>query len=146
MSAEAAQEVRGRAARHLLMQFDEGELRGPINRDDEMEPALRGSDLGDVDMEIADRVSLELTLGRSFAFDPRQQRDSMTLQATMQRRARQMRDRRLQGVKAIVERQQRTMASSSTDRTVDLGFFGPVGRSKTEARFLHLATFLGSIP
>ena len=39
---QAAQEVRGRAARHLLMQFDEGELRGPINRDKEIELALGG--------------------------------------------------------------------------------------------------------
>ena len=39
---QAAQEVRGRAARHLLMQFDEGELRGPIDRDEEMELLLRG--------------------------------------------------------------------------------------------------------
>jgi hypothetical protein len=81
---QAAQEVRGRAARHLLMQVDEGELRGPINRDDEIELALRGSNLGDVDMEIADRVSLELTLGRSFAFELWQPRDSMTLQAARQ--------------------------------------------------------------
>ena len=66
---QAAQEVRGRAARHLLVQFDEGELRGPINRDDEIELALNGSNLGDVDMETADRVGLELTLGRGFAFD-----------------------------------------------------------------------------
>jgi hypothetical protein len=34
----------------------------------------------------------------------------MALEATMQRRARQMRDGRLQGVKAIVERQQRMPA------------------------------------
>jgi hypothetical protein len=27
---------------HLLMQFDEGELRDPIIRDDEIEPTLRG--------------------------------------------------------------------------------------------------------
>jgi hypothetical protein len=33
------------------MQFDEDELRGPINRDNEMEPALRGSNTRDVDME-----------------------------------------------------------------------------------------------
>ena len=88
------------------MQFDEDELRGPINRDDEMELALSGSNLGDVDMEIPDRVSLELAPGRSFAFDLRQSRDSMTLQAAMQRRARQARDRRLERVEAIVERQQ----------------------------------------
>jgi hypothetical protein len=63
----------------------EGELRGPIDRDDEMEPALRGSDLGDVDMEIADRIDLELALGRGFAFDLGQPRDPMAPQAAMQR-------------------------------------------------------------
>ena len=62
---QAAQEVRGRAARHLLMQFDEGELRGPIDRDEEMELSLSGSNLGDVDMEISDRVSFELAMGEA---------------------------------------------------------------------------------
>jgi hypothetical protein len=81
---EAAQQVRRRAARHLLMQFDEDELRGPINRDNEMEPALRGSNTRRCRYGIADRVSLELTLGRSFAFNLGQPRDSMKLQATMQ--------------------------------------------------------------
>src|ERR1700733_4473364 len=32
-----------------------------------------------------------------------------------------------------------TTASSSPDRTVDLGAFGPVGRSETEVRAFHLA-------
>src|SRR4029077_19237732 len=80
---EAAQQVR-RAARHLLMQLDEDELRGPNNRDDEMEPALRGSNTRRCRYGIADRVSLELMLGRSFAFNLGQPRDSMKLQATMQ--------------------------------------------------------------
>jgi hypothetical protein len=35
------------------MQFDEGELRGPIDRDEEMELFLNGSNLGDVGMELA---------------------------------------------------------------------------------------------
>jgi hypothetical protein len=39
-----------------------------------------------------------------------------------------------------------TTASSSTDKTVDLGFFGPVGRSETEVRALHLATVFGLTP
>jgi len=60
---EAAQEVGGDATRHFFMQFDEGELRGSVDRDYEIELALRGSDLGDVNMEIADRVSLELVFG-----------------------------------------------------------------------------------
>ena len=36
-----------------------------------------------------------------------------------------------------------TMASSSADRTVDMGSFGPVGRSETEVRALHLAIVFG---
>jgi len=77
------------------MQFDEGELRGSVDRDDEIELALRGPDLGDVDMEIADRVSLELVLGRGFAFDLREPGDPMALQTAMKRRTCQMRDGRL---------------------------------------------------
>jgi len=33
--------------------------------------AFRGSNLGNVDMKIADRIGLELALGRGFAFDLR---------------------------------------------------------------------------
>src|ERR1700683_1934418 len=102
---QATQEISGGPPRDFLMQFDEGELRRPVDGDDEMELALSGSDLGEVDMEIADRIGLELVFRRSFAFDLRQSRDSMALEAAMQRRARQMRDRRLQCVEAVVERQ-----------------------------------------
>ena len=103
---QVAQEICGRLARHLFVQLDEGELRGPVDCDDEMELALSGSSLGDVDMEVANRIGLKLPLGRSFAFDLGQPRYSMALQAPMQRRARQMRDGRLQSIKAVVERQQ----------------------------------------
>ena len=73
------------------MQFDEGELRGPVDRDEEIELALSGSNFGDVDMEIADRVSLELALGLGFAFDLGQARDPVPLEeAKPQRRARQV--------------------------------------------------------
>ena len=40
----------------------------------------------------------------------------MTLQAAMQRRARQMRDGRLQGVQAVVQRQQRVPPEGDDDR------------------------------
>jgi hypothetical protein len=76
----------------------------------------------------------------------------VTLQAAMQGRARQVRDGRLQGVQAVVERQHNMPsegdndASSSTDRTVDPGSFGPVGRSETEVRAFHLATVFGLTP
>ena len=38
------------------------------------------------------------------------------------------------------------MASSSMERTVDLGSRGPVGRSVTEPRCFHFATVLGLMP
>jgi hypothetical protein len=56
------------------------------------------------------------------------------LQATVERRARQMRDGGLERVEAVVQRQQRMTreatitASSSIDSTVDLATFGPVDR------------------
>jgi hypothetical protein len=64
---QATQEVARRAARRLLMQFNEGELRRSVDSDDEVEFAFCGSDFSDVDMKIADRVSLEFTLGGGFA-------------------------------------------------------------------------------
>ena len=76
----------------------------------------------------------------------------MTLRATMQ--ATSASDARSSvakhtGNQAIVERSSvclrkaTTTASSSTDRTVDLGFLGPVGRSETDVRAFHLAMVFG---
>ena len=65
------------------MQFNEGEFGGPVDRDDEIEPALRSSNLGDVDMEVANRIGLELALRRGFAFDLRKPGDPVALQASM---------------------------------------------------------------
>jgi len=48
--------------------------------------ALFGAHLGNVNVEIADRVALELVLRRLVAIDIRQAADAVTLQATMQRR------------------------------------------------------------
>ena len=50
-----AQEVSRGAARHLLVYLDEGELRRSVVGDEDGELALRSSNLGDVDMKVADR-------------------------------------------------------------------------------------------
>ena len=42
------------------MQFDKGELRRTVDGDEEVELTLFCPDFGDVDMEEADRVGLEL--------------------------------------------------------------------------------------
>jgi hypothetical protein len=113
---QAAQEIPGGPARHLLMQLDESELRGSIDCDKQVELAFRGSDFGDVEMKIADRVGLEPAFRRSFAFDLGQARDPMALKAAMQRRAGQMRESRLQSVEAVVERQQSMPSEGDHDR------------------------------
>jgi hypothetical protein len=111
---QAAQEVPRGAARHLLMQLDEGELRRSVDGDEQVELALRGSNLGDVDMKIADRIGLEFAFGRGFTFDLGQPGDPVALQTPVKGRARQMRDGGLQSVQAVVERQQ-SMPSECND-------------------------------
>jgi hypothetical protein len=78
-----------------LYQLHEGEFPFPINGHEQVELALGGLNLGDVDMEEADRVGLEPLLQLLVALDLRQSTDAVTLKASMQRRARQMRHRRL---------------------------------------------------
>ena len=81
---ETAEEV-GRDPRcGFLVQLDEGELRGAVDGDEQVELALLGPDLGDVDMEVADRVALELAPIGLVAVDLRQPADPMTLKAAMQ--------------------------------------------------------------
>jgi hypothetical protein len=59
----------------------------------------------------------------------------VALEQSMQRRSREMWDGRLEGIKAIVERQLRMLrnatarASSSALSTVERGTFGPIGAS-----------------
>ena len=74
-----------RRARGLLMQLDEGELRSPVDGDEQIELTLCGPDLGDVDVEVADRIDLELALVGSLPFHLGSLRDAVTLQAAMQR-------------------------------------------------------------
>jgi len=76
----------------------------------------------------------------------------MALQTSVKGRAGQMRNRGLQGIKVVVERQQSMPSKGNDDglfppdRTVDLGSFGPVGRSETEVRAFHLAIVFGLTP
>jgi hypothetical protein len=98
------------------MQFHEGKLRGPVDGHEHMQLALFGPHLGDIDVEVADRVALELLLCRPVALDIGQTTNAMALQAAMQRRSRQVRDRRLQRVEAVVERQQSVAPERDDDR------------------------------
>lgn len=68
----------------LLVQFDEGELRGAVDGDEHMQIALFGANLRDVDVDVAERVALEFPFRRPVALDIRQAADAVTLQAAVQ--------------------------------------------------------------
>ena len=61
---QSFEEDRGGGPSCLLNQSHKGELAGTINGYIEVELAFSGLDLGDVDVEIADRICLELFLRR----------------------------------------------------------------------------------
>ena len=68
----------------LAMEFDEGELAGAVDGYEQPQLALGGLHLGDVDVEVADRVGLELTLGLLLAGHLRQSADAVPQEAAVQ--------------------------------------------------------------
>lgn len=104
---EVVEDRPSRGAGGAEHQSGEGELAGPVDGHEEVERAFRILCLCNVNMEAADGIVLEpLALGLVI-FDNRQARNAMALEAPMQRGAGQVRERRMQGVEAIVQRQQR---------------------------------------
>ena len=100
---------------HALLKPRKGELTRAINGDEQMQPAFGSAQLGDVDVEIADGVTLE-ALPRFVAFNLRQAADAMALKTPMQGRPGQMLDARLQRVEAIIQGQQRMAPKSDHSR------------------------------
>lgn len=78
------EEVAGDAVGRLLVNFDEGELGSSVNRHQKVELAFLGSHLGDIDVEIADRVAFELGALWLVAVNVGQPRDAVALKAAMQ--------------------------------------------------------------
>lgn len=70
------------------------------------------------DVKEADRIGLELLLCGRVAVHVGQAGYTMPLQTTMQGGSRQTRDRRLQGIKAVVERQQAVPPKGNNHRLV----------------------------
>ena len=98
---QLAQEVGCDASGGARVQFGIGELADPIDGHEHVELAVLGPDLGDVDVEIADRIGFEL-LARFGALDIGQATDVVTLEQPMQAGTGEMRDRRLECVEAII--------------------------------------------
>src|SRR3954463_6100221 len=89
----------------LTMQLGEGELARAVDGYEQVEFGLIGSHLSDVDMDVADRVSLERLFGL-IALNFGQPADAVSLETTVQGRAGEMRNSGLQCVETVVERQQ----------------------------------------
>lgn len=104
----------------FLEESGKGDFRGAIDGDEEIEFAFFCPDLGDVDMKEPDRIGLELFLRCFLAFYFWQPGDAIAVQAAVQRRACQMRDRGLQGVETVVERKQGMLPEGDDDRLLFL--------------------------
>jgi hypothetical protein len=113
---QAAQELRGLHLARAPHEAGEGELARAVGRHEQAQLALFGADLGEVDVEVAERVAREAFLLRLVAFGLRQPADAVPFQAAVQAGAREMRDGRLQAVEAVVQRQERVPAEGDDGR------------------------------
>ncbi len=109
------QELPGRLSVSCCDELSDGELGRPVDADEQVKFPFASLHLRDIDVKEADGVARELLPLGLVTLEIWQPRDAMSLQASMQRRTGQMRDRRLQGIKAVIERKQR-MAPERYDR------------------------------
>ena len=80
---EVTEEVARAAPRRLPVQLNKGELARAIDGHEQVEPALLGVHLGDVDVEEADRVGFEAGALGLVAVGVGQPSDPMALQAAV---------------------------------------------------------------
>ncbi len=69
----------------LVDQLGDRELARAVYADEQVELAFGGLHFGNIDVEEADRVAFEALTLRFVAFDVRQARDAVSLQASVQR-------------------------------------------------------------
>ena len=112
---EVTEKVARDAGGRLLVQFNKGELGRAVDGDEQVKLALLGPDLGEVDVEVADRIALEFAAVGLVAVDLRQATDPVALKASVQRGSREVRDRRLEAVQTIIQRQQRVPPEDNHD-------------------------------
>ena len=91
----------------LVDQLGDRELARAINGDEQVELAFGGRHLGDIQVEEAEGIALEPLALRLAAFDIWQAGDTVSREAPMQRWPRQVRDRRLRCIEAVIKRQRR---------------------------------------
>lgn len=97
------------------MPFSEGELAKSVDSHEHVQLSVVGSHLGDVEVDVTDRVFLESLL-RLVPLDARQPADVVALEQSVQARTGQVRNAGLKCEEAVVERQQRVLAEGDDQR------------------------------
>ena len=115
------QELPSRLSVNCRNKLGDGELGRPVDTHEEKELSLGGLHLSDVDMKEPNQIALELLALGFVSLDTGKTRDAVPLQAPMQRRPCQVRDRGLQGIEAIIQRQQRVPSEGDDCRLFFLG-------------------------
>ena len=99
------------------VQFGKRHLAGAVDGHKKVLLAFFGLDLGEIDVQVTDGIVLEFLFRRALpVFVQRQSADAVPLKTAVQGRARQVRNRGLQRVQAVVERQQRVLPKSDGHR------------------------------
>jgi len=117
-SDQRDQERGGCAPVCVAHELDEDEFAGAVDCHRQVQLAFRRTDLSDIDMNVADGVGLEWLLRWLVSSHVRQPADPVALQAPVQGRAGQVRDRGVQGVEAVIQGQQCLSTEGDND-----GFF-----------------------
>ena len=82
---QAMQKVTGGGSLGRLVQLDEGELAGSVDRNEHIQLALFGPNFGNVDVEVADGIGTEFAPLGLVSFNFRQPGDAVALEASVQR-------------------------------------------------------------
>ncbi len=133
---QITQELGGCHLAGLFDQAGEGELAGPVDGHKAVELALSGLDLSDADVKEPNGIAFEALPLRLVALDIGQAGNTMPLKAAVQRRAGQVRDRRLQAVEAIVQRQQGVPPERDHHRLLHLAQNGRAGLLRSGLQIL----------
>src|SRR5215204_5846725 len=112
---QVAQEVAGDATGGFLVQFRKGKLTRAVDGYEEVELAVLSPHLSDVDGEGADRIRLEPLLRGFLALGLGEPAHAVALQTAVPAGARQVRDRGLEGIEAVIQQQQRVPPKGDND-------------------------------
>ncbi len=146
------EEVSSDLPRHLPVQLCMNKLGGSIHGDEQVGLALAGADFTDIDVQVANRVTLERLLLAFLAASLGKLTDPVSLIKPMQARSGKRRDLSLKRMKAVIERQQGLLPEGDGRSFLQgrqrrgASRLGPMRVSSTLSRLRHLRTVFGLMP